>query len=94
MLVLDDPASMAPAERLAEVAALLAAGILRLSARPQTTPEPPSFGAANAPGNRSDSAQGPLDSWAGYPCWSTGYENPPAHEATESRPEKGEPARS
>ena len=54
-------AELSPDERRCEIAAILAAGILRLRTRPETMPELASSGAGNAPANRSDSGQGPLD---------------------------------
>ncbi len=51
MPALEDPAAMAPAERLAEVSAILARGILRLHSRAALPAE-----------NSHDSAQSKLDS--------------------------------
>jgi len=58
-------ADLSPDERRREIAAIFAAGILRLSTRPETTPEPASSGPENAPANQSDSIQKPLDSGGG-----------------------------
>lgn len=55
-------ADLTPAERRREIAAILAAGIVRLSTRPEATPDPASSGAENAPANRSYSIQKSLDS--------------------------------
>jgi len=55
-------ADLSPDERRREIAAILAAGILRLSTCPGIAPEPTSPGADDAPANSPDSAQKPLDS--------------------------------
>ncbi len=65
-------ADLSPDERRREIATILAAGILRLSIRPEALsacgtpaqagmPELASSGAGNAPANLSDSGQKPLD---------------------------------
>jgi hypothetical protein len=54
-------ADLSPDERRREIAAILAAGVLRLSARPEALPEHTSPGADDAPANSPDSAQKPLD---------------------------------
>jgi hypothetical protein len=58
-------ADLSPAERRREIAAIFAVGILRLSTRPETTPEPAGSGAESAPANRPDSAQKSLDPGCG-----------------------------
>ena len=54
-------AALSPDERRREIAATLAAGVLRLSTRRGATPEPASSGAANGTEEPSDPAQKPLD---------------------------------
>ena len=50
-------ADLTPAERLQEIAAILAAGILRLHTRPESMPEPASDGPESAPEKSLDSAR-------------------------------------
>ena len=54
-------ADLSPDERRREIAAVFAAGIMRLSTRPETMPEPASPGAGNGAEEPSDRAQKPLD---------------------------------
>ena len=54
-------AALSPDARRREVAAIMAAGILRLSSRPDIASEPTSRDADNAPANRLDSGRHPLD---------------------------------
>ena len=54
-------ADLSPNERRREIAAILAAGILRLKARPGCLPESATSGPKCAPEKLSDSAQKPLD---------------------------------
>ena len=50
-------ADLSPAERLREIAAILAAGILRLHTRPESMPEPAPDGPGSSPEKSSDSAR-------------------------------------
>ena len=55
-------ADLSADERHREITAILAAGILRLSAHPGAAPEPTSCDAEDAPEHRLESTQKPLDS--------------------------------
>ena len=54
-------ADLSPAERLQEIAAILADGILRLRTRPESMPESAPSGPEGGPEKLSDSAQISLD---------------------------------
>jgi len=55
-------ADLSPAERRREIAAILAAGVLRLTTRPEATPVSTTCDAGDASAQRPDSAEKPLDS--------------------------------
>ena len=50
-------ADLSPAERLREIAAILATGILRLRTRPESMPEPAPGGQETRPKKTSDSGR-------------------------------------
>ena len=52
---------LTPSERLREIAAIFASGILRLATCPQSTPESVASGQEGQPESPSDSAQKSLD---------------------------------
>jgi hypothetical protein len=58
-------ANPSPDERRREIAAVLAAGILRLTTRPEAAPDSTSSDAEDASTQPPDSAQKPLDSGRG-----------------------------
>ena len=54
-------AALTPDERRREVAAILAAGVLRLTSRPDLVPESADSADADGPGKSSDSAEKALE---------------------------------